>query len=172
MAMSAFGQQRTSPPGPRAWPPDAPLPAPEYLAGSASGRARQRSLSHVPPNRNSGIAMTLPLRMVQARATAAGEHPCASPMRASVGHGADWRRTAKRRIGHYRHALPLAPGSTSPSILAIPRGYKGFDWSRSDRLSGYGRGLPMSPTLKLETPQARIFPAERRLQTRPQRWRD
>src|SRR3979411_781111 len=34
---------------------------------------------------DSGIAMTLPLRMVQASATAAAEQPCAPPIRASVG---------------------------------------------------------------------------------------
>src|SRR5262249_43284888 len=34
---------------------------------------------------DSAIAMTFPLRMVQASATAAAEEPCASPIRASVG---------------------------------------------------------------------------------------
>jgi hypothetical protein len=40
---------------------------------------------HAPPNPDSGIAITLPLRMVQASATAAAEQPCAAPIRASMG---------------------------------------------------------------------------------------
>jgi len=34
---------------------------------------------------DSKIAMTLPLRIVHAKATAAGEQACAAPIRASVG---------------------------------------------------------------------------------------
>ena len=54
--------------------------------------------------------MTLPLRMVQANATAAAEQPCAAPIRARVGITQQAGvGTAERRIGHQRHAALLAP---------------------------------------------------------------
>ena len=54
--------------------------------------------------------MTLPLRMVQASATAAAEQPCAAPIRASVGSRSKLGAgAAERRIGHHRHAVLLAP---------------------------------------------------------------
>src|SRR6516165_12455687 len=50
---------------------------------------------------DSGTAITLPLRMVQASATAAAEQPCAAPTRVSVG-------SLKRRIFVCAEDWPLA----------------------------------------------------------------
>ena len=54
--------------------------------------------------------MTLPLRVTQANATAAAEHPCSPPIRAQrrvTDHVAVI--TPERRIRHYRHRMFLTP---------------------------------------------------------------
>ena len=54
--------------------------------------------------------MILPLRMVQASATAAAEQPCAAPICASVGSRSKLGAgAAERRISHHRHVPLLAP---------------------------------------------------------------
>ena len=87
--------------------------------------------------------MTLPLRMVQASATAAAEQPCAAPIRTSVGSrsrlapgAAEWR------ISHHRHAVPLAPWQQVTLYAAITETVRKLIRSRSYRLSEYGTGLP------------------------------
>ena len=59
---------------------------------------------------DSGIAMTLPLRVVQAKATAAGEQPCAAPTRASTGSRSNVRiRSPEWRVGHDWYCVLCAP---------------------------------------------------------------
>ena len=53
--------------------------------------------------------MTLPFRIVQAKATAADEQPCATPIRASVGSRSNDCRSPKRRVGHYRYRVLPTP---------------------------------------------------------------
>ena len=53
--------------------------------------------------------MTLPFRMVQAKATAAAEQPCAAPIRE---RGVAQQRTArspKRRVGHHWYRVLRTP---------------------------------------------------------------
>src|SRR5438876_9522429 len=67
------------------WAMDALNPVYEAHPVSVSVTARRRFPSRAPPSRIQGMAMTLPLRIVQASATAAAQQLCAAPMRASVG---------------------------------------------------------------------------------------
>ena len=60
---------------------------------------------------DSGTAITLPLRIVQANATAAAEQLCAAPIRVSVGSRTKRAAIAPEgRISHHWHAMLLAPG--------------------------------------------------------------
>jgi len=53
--------------------------------------------------------MTLPLRIVHASATAADEQSCAAAIRPCGIIQQIGTETAKRRTGHHRHAVLLAP---------------------------------------------------------------
>ena len=140
-----------------------PHPASAAPAASEPARALRRSPLHVPPSRNSGIATILPLRMIQANATAAAEQSCAAPIRASVGSRSRLEVWASERgIGHQRHVMPLAPWQQVMFKCHAHRDYKEPDWWRSDRHLEYAKSSSMLLTLKLDTPQARIFPAERK----------
>jgi hypothetical protein len=61
----------------------------------------------------------LPLRMVQANATADAEQPY-PPIRASLGsRNRPGARAAQWRISHHWHAMPLAPGQQVTLYAAI-----------------------------------------------------
>ena len=55
--------------------------------------------------------MTLPLRIVQAKATADAEQPCAAAIRASVEDRVQQAaaRAAERRIGHHKYVVLITP---------------------------------------------------------------
>jgi len=103
----------------------------------------------------------LPLRMLQASATAAAEQPCASPNTCKAwDHAADWLRgrpAANRPSPACHVAHTMAAGHVQ---CRGRRDCKGPDWSRSDRLVESGTVFSMSPTLKLDNaPRRGIFPA-------------
>ena len=123
-------------------------------------RARFRNCDHVaapdrPRQRNGGC-----------RATACFANTCESGITQQAGIGA-----AQWRIGHHRHACAAHTMAAGHVQCRGRRDCRGPGWSRSDRHAEHGKEFPCRLTLKLETPHARIFPAEPVFQTRSPRLR-
>ena len=79
---------------------------------------------------DSGIATTLPLRMVHASATALAEQLCAAPIRVSRDREPDCRRRAESRLSRACRVV-----RTTAAVHIQCHGYRDCnepDWSRSD----------------------------------------
>ena len=79
---------------------------------------------------------------------------------------------AERRSRHHRHIVLRAPWQNVTLKGAVSDDCNEPDWSRSDGRLEHGTASSIWSTLKLDTPQARIFPAARSSSNLAQRRRD
>jgi hypothetical protein len=98
------------------------------------------------------MAMTFPLRMVQAKATADAEQPCAAPM-CEWDHAAGAVGAAERRTGHQRHVTLLAPWQQVMFNTAVAEIVRVLIGGAATAIGTWKR-FSMSLTLKFETPHA------------------
>src|SRR5262245_49702199 len=85
------------------------------------------------------------------RTTVRFANTCKRGITQQTGSGA-----AQRRIGHYRHAMPLTPWQQATFNAAVAEAVRDLIGRAAIAIRN---SFSRSPTLKLDTPQARIFPA-------------